>query len=72
MQYFSIPELCASSTAKARGIDNTPPAHVKANLTRLVDNVLDPVRRIWGKAITVNSGYRSPALNEAVKGAKSS
>lgn len=72
MQYFTIQELTASSTARARGIDNTPNAQVEANLTKLIDAVLDPVRRIWGRPITVNSGYRCPALNVAVRGAANS
>lgn len=45
--------------------------HVTA-LTALVDNVLDPLRTWWGKPITVNSGYRCPELNAAVKGSKTS
>ena len=72
MQYFTIQELTASSTARARGIDNTPNAQVEANLTKLIDAVLDPVRRIWGRPITVNSGFRCPALNAAVRGVANS
>lgn len=72
MQYFTIQELTASSTAQARGIDNKPNAQVQANLTKLIDAVLDPVRRIWGRPITVNSGYRCPALNAAVRGVANS
>ena len=72
MQYFTIHELTASSTARARGIDNTPNAQVEANLTKLIDAVLDPVRRIWGRPITVNSGFRCPALNAAVRGVANS
>lgn len=34
--------------------------------------VLDPLRDAYGKPIRVNSGYRSPALNKAVKGSKTS
>lgn len=72
MQYFTIRELTASSTARARGIDNTPNAQVQASLTKLIENVLDPVRRIWGRPITVNSGFRCPALNAAVRGVANS
>nr|DAL28107.1 MAG TPA_asm: peptidase [Caudoviricetes sp.] len=42
------------------------------NLKLLVDNVLDPLRDAYGKPIIVTSGYRSPALNKAVKGSKTS
>jgi hypothetical protein len=72
MKYFTIAELCASTTAKARGIDNTPTEEVRRNLEALVENVLDPLREAWGSALKVNSGYRSAALNKAVGGATKS
>lgn len=72
MVYFTINELCYSATAQANGINNTPNATQRNALTALVDTVLDPLRRAWGKPILVNSGYRCPALNKAVGGAASS
>lgn len=72
MKYFTIKELVKSSTAEAKGIDNTPTPEVERNLTALVDNVLDGVREIYGKPITVNSGYRCPELNKAVGGSATS
>lgn len=72
MKYFTINELTKSSTAEAKGIDNTPTPEVERNLTALVDNVLDPLREIYGKPITVNSGYRCPELNKAVGGSATS
>lgn len=72
MKYFTIDELCKSNTAKAKGIDNSPSDEIIHNLTSLVDKVLDPLRESYGKAIRVNSGYRCPALNKAVKGSKTS
>lgn len=72
MKYFSIRELTASTTARRKGIDNTPNAAVIDNLTKLVDNVLDPLRTWFGKPINVTSGYRCVALNKAVGGAKTS
>ena len=68
MKYFTIKELCKSNTATQYGIDNTPNDEVVGNLTKLVDNVLDPLRERYGKPIIVNSGYRSPELNKAVGG----
>ena len=41
-------------------------------MTALVDNVLDPLREAYGKPIRVNSGFRCPALNKAVKGSATS
>ena len=72
MKYFTLNELTASSTAKRKGIDNTPDATVKANLTALVANILDPLREAYGKPIVVSSGYRCPKLNRAVGGAAKS
>lgn len=72
MKYFTIEELTRSATATAKGIDNTPTPEIKANLERLVDKVLDGLREIYGKPITVNSGYRCPELNKAVGGSKTS
>lgn len=72
MKFFTIAELCKSTTADRLGINNRcRQEHVTA-LTALVDNVLDPLRTWWGKPITVNSGYRCPELNAAVKGSKTS
>lgn len=72
MKHFTIKELCRSNEARVRRIDNTPDAGIERSLTALVENVLDPLRELWGGPITVTSGYRSPKLNAAVKGATSS
>lgn len=72
MKYFTIEELTRSTTARLRGIDNTPSQQVINNLIALVDNVLDPLREAWGKPIHVNSGYRCLALNKAVGGVPAS
>lgn len=68
MSYFTIDEMCKTST----GISNIPDDGVKENLVALITNVLDPVRQKYGKPIKVNSGYRSKQVNAAVKGASSS
>ena len=72
MKYFTIKELSHSDTAVARGIDNDPTAEAIHNLTKLVENVLDPLREKYGKPIRVSSGYRSAILNRSVNGATSS
>lgn len=72
MKHFSIHELTTSATAARLGINNTPDKTVTANLTALVDHILDPLREAWGKPIIVTSGYRCPKLNKAVGGAASS
>ena len=67
-EFFTLKELCASATAKAKNIDNFPTFEIAAHLQELAETFLDPLRRAWGGAILVNSGYRSPALNKAVGG----
>lgn len=72
MKYFTIKELCKSSTAVQKKIDNTPNSEIVNNLKQLVEYILDPLREGYGKPIHVNSGYRCPALNKAVNGSKTS
>lgn len=72
MKYFTIAELCKSETADQLGIDNRCKKEHVANMTALVNNVLDPLREAYGKPIRVNSGFRCPALNKAVKGSDTS
>ncbi len=66
--YFSINELTRSATAQKLRIDNTPPPWAIENMSRLIDNVLDPARQLLGAPIYVNSGYRCEKLNKAVGG----
>ena len=72
MKYFTLKELSASGTARRMGVDNTPTPVASANLTALVEAVLDPLRERYGRPIYVSSGYRCPRLNNAVGGAKTS
>ena len=72
MKYFTIKELCKSSTATQLGIDNTPNSEIVNNLQQLVEYILDPLRERYKKPIYVNSGYRCDALNKAVGGSKTS
>jgi hypothetical protein len=69
---FSLEEMVYSDTARSKGINNAPSPEVLASLQLLVDNVLQPVRDLYGKTVHVNSGYRSPELNKAVGGAANS
>lgn len=63
-RHFDWHELCP------RGVPSDP--NVVAALQRLADHVLDPIREAVRSPIIVTSGYRSPAHNEAVGGAKDS
>ena len=68
MKYFTMDELTHTDT----GLPNIPTPAQKANLTALCENVLDPVRTLLGRPIRVNSGFRCPSVNVAVRGAKTS
>lgn len=72
MRYFTFKEMIQSDTAKVRNIDNTPDWDSINNLRQLVECVLEPIRELYGAPITVNSGYRSKALNQAVNGVSTS
>ena len=72
MKYFTIAELCKSEAGDRLGIDNRCKKVHVANMSALVDIVLDPLREAYGKPIRVNSGFRCPALNKAVKGSATS
>jgi len=69
---FSLHELTKSETALRLDLDNTPNEEVTENLRLLCEKVLQPVRDHFGKGVKVNSGYRSPESNAAVKGSKTS
>lgn len=69
---FTLAEMTVSQTATRLGIDNSPsPAH-KANLQRLVTELLQPIRDALGHGISVSSGYRSPTLNTRIGGSQTS
>lgn len=70
--HFRLSEFLKSSTASARGIDNTPSIEVVSNLHQLCIHVLEPLRAYFNTPIVVSSGYRSPALNKAVGGSATS
>ena len=67
--HFTIEELCASDTAKAKGISNKPNMQQMINLVYLAAYVLEPLRVAMDESIKISSGFRSEALNKAVGGA---
>jgi hypothetical protein len=69
---FTLEELTASETAVRHGLDNTPSPTAYQNLVRLA-NFLEEVKKVLGgKPVMINSAYRSPLVNAAVKGSKNS
>jgi len=67
---FSVIEFTKSQTAERKGIQNNPNEIHTIAMVELCLNVLERVRSAFGKPVTINSGYRSPALCEAI-GSKS-
>lgn len=65
---FSLEEFTRTNT----GLPNIPGFVERENLQQLVTNVLQPARTMLGMPVTVTSGYRSPAVNAAVRGASTS
>ena len=64
--------MMRSQTADARGISNKCNIEQAGNIQRLIAEVLDPLREAYGKPIRVTSGFRSPELNKAVGGSRTS
>ena len=63
---FSLIEFTKSQTAERKGIENTPNEVQKIAMESLCENILERVRSAFGKPVMINSGYRSPALCEAI------
>ena len=66
--HFTIEELYASATAKAKGIDNKPSTQQMINLVYLAAYVLEPLRVAMKEPIKIGSGFRCERLNKAVGG----
>lgn len=69
---FTYEEMIHSATAIRLKIDNTPNAKELANLRKLCQEILQPIRDRRGSVITVTSGFRCEKLNAAVGGVKTS
>jgi len=69
---LSLAEVIRSETAKRKGISNMPTEEHIENFKKLAENVFQPIREHFGVPIHISSGYRSKALNEAIKGSSSS
>jgi hypothetical protein len=66
--HFTIEELYASATAKAKGINNKPNMQQTINLVYLAAYVLEPLRTAMKEPIKIGSGFRCETLNKAVGG----
>lgn len=71
-RFFTLSEMTHSDTANRLNIDNTPDFSHVDNLSRLCELVLDPARAEIDMPIRITSGFRSKALNKAVRGVDNS
>ena len=70
--HFSLEQLTLSVAAKKHKLKNTPDAATVERLRLLCAHVLEPLRELYGAPLYVNSGYRSPEVNAAVGGVRTS
>lgn len=69
--HFTFAELTTTEHREFLAEQAEPPPQVRANLVRLAVDLLEPARELVGP-LRVNSGYRCPGLNAAIKGSKTS
>jgi len=70
--HFHLEEFTRSETAQVKHISNTPTLSQIQNLTALCKQILEPIRRHFGKPTIITSGFRCPELNMAIGGSPNS
>lgn len=70
--HFTLEEMTRSQTAARRDIANEPDDAAVAALKTLCVEVLEPIRVHFDRPVSVTSGYRSPELNRAIGGSRTS
>lgn len=70
--HFRLSEFLRSDTAVRQGLDNTPKAVDLANIRNVLAPGMQRVRDSLGRPVLITSGYRSPEVNAAIGGSKSS
>ena len=68
---LTLLEATKSNTAIRLGIDNTPPPAIVERMIETAEKIFQPLRDALGP-IRVSSFYRSPDLNRAIGGSKTS
>ena len=71
-EHISFEEGVLSPTAIRNGIDNMPNDAQLHNMKMVAENVFEPLRKMYGKPIKVNSFFRSEKLNKLVGGSPTS
>ena len=64
--HFTLSEMCVSRKAEEHGIANIPPDEAVANLRRLCEGCLEPLREALGLPVVITSGFRTKELNNLV------
>jgi len=70
--HFNLREFVSSQTAARLGREIIPPPDVLANLHRLCQQLLEPIRVKLARPIIITSGYRPKWLNQAIGGSLTS
>ena len=71
-KHISDKEAVYSTTALRRGIDNKPNGEQLGNMKLIAEKIFEPLRSFVGGPIKINSFFRSPELNTAIGGSKTS
>ncbi len=71
-EHITLSEAVHSNTAKRKGIKNMPSPEAVLAMSKLAENVFEPLRAHVGGPIKVNSMFRSEELNKAIGGSKTS
>jgi hypothetical protein len=71
-KHISYKEGVYSTTATRRGIDNTPNDNQLKCMETIAEEVFEPLRTYVAGPIKINSFFRSPELNTAIGGSKTS
>jgi len=67
-EHISYDEATLSPTAIRNGISNQPNDQELNNMKLVAEHCFEPLRKMWGKPIKVNSFFRSQSLNQLVGG----
>ena len=71
-KHISYKEGVYSNTAIRRGIENKPNEKQLSNMELVAEKVFEPVRKLVGGPIKINSFFRCPELNKAIGGSSKS
>lgn len=71
-KYITLDQAIKSQTAERKGIENTPDSEQIENMKHVAKNVFDKVADGLGITPIVSSFFRSPKLNTAIGGSKTS